>query len=142
MAGETSAASRPCTDPDDPTYVKFDADTLRALADDREVDIETVRPDGTRRTTVIWIMVDGDDVFVRSWKGDRGYWYQSATQPGAQVALVVYGRRIPVSVLDGTDEQSVRRASHQLELKYSDSPSLPGMLRAEVLGTTLRLEPA
>ena len=42
-------------------------------------------------------MVDGQDVFVRSWRGDRGYWYQSATEPGAQVALWLDGRRIPVS---------------------------------------------
>ena len=67
---------------------RFDGETLRrAWLDDLEVDIETTRPDGTTRTTVIWIMVDEDEVFVRSWKGDRGYWYQSATEPNAQVAL-------------------------------------------------------
>ena len=87
-------------------------------------------------------MVDGDDVFVRSWKGDRGYWFQSATEPNAQVALIVDGKRIPVSVHDATDPDSVERCSRQLRLKYATSPSLAGMLRDEVLGTTLRLEPA
>jgi hypothetical protein len=119
----------------------FDQATLRRLAAEREVDIETVRPDGTPRRTVIWIMVDGQDVFVRSWRGDRGYWYQSATEPNAQVALWLDGRRIPVRFIDATDAQSVARASRQLELKYAGNDSLPGMLRPSVLGTTLRLEP-
>lgn len=122
--------------------MQFDDDTLRRLAEEREVDIETTRPDGTPRRTVIWIMVDGRDTFVRSWLGDRGYWYQSATEPDATVALILDGRRIPVTVHDATDEQSVARASRQLELKYAGSDSLAGMLRASVLGTTLRLEPA
>lgn len=119
----------------------FDAGVLRTLAQEREVDIETLRPDGSTRQTTIWIMVDGDDVFVRSWKGDRGYWYQAATEPDARAVLIVDGRRIPVSVHDATDEQSVERASRQLSTKYAGDPSLPGMLRAEVRGTTLRLEP-
>jgi hypothetical protein len=79
---------------------------------------------------------------VRSWKGDRGYWYQSATEPNARVALIVDGKRVPVKVHDATDAQSVARTSRQLELKYPDSGSLGAMLRADVLGTTLRLEPA
>ena len=86
-------------------------------------------------------MVDGQDVFVRSWKGDRGYWYQSATEPDAQVALIINRRRVPVSVHDATDEESVARCSDQLRRKYARSQSLAGMLRLEVLGTTLRLEP-
>lgn len=120
---------------------RFDDETLRRLAEEREVDIETMRPDGTTRTTVIWVMVDDGEVFVRSWRGDRGYWFQSATEPDAHVALVVDGRRIPVNVHDATDAQSVERTSHQLEIKYADSDSLEDMLRADVLGTTLRLEP-
>ena len=86
-------------------------------------------------------MVDDQDVFVRSWKGDRGYWYQSATEPDAQVALIINRRRVPVSVHDAMDAESVARCSEQLRRKYARSQSLSGMLRPEVLGTTLRLEP-
>jgi len=115
---------------------------LRRLDELLEVDIETVRPDGTSRRTVIWIMVDGEDVFVRSWRGDRGYWYQSATEPDANVALIIDGGRVPVTVHDATDDRSIKRASLQLERKYATDASLPGMLRPGVLGTTLRLEPS
>lgn len=87
-------------------------------------------------------MVDGQDVFVRSWRGDRGYWFQSAVEPGANVALVVDGERLPVRALSATDDESIERCSRQLERKYADSESLAAMLRPIILGTTLRLEPA
>ena len=120
----------------------FNAATLRWLQAEEEVQIETLKLDGSPRRTVIWVMVDGEDVFVRSWRGDRGYWFQSATEPDAQVALIIAGQRVPVTVHEATDERSVARCSRQLELKYAGNDSLPGMLRPSVLGTTLRLEPA
>lgn len=86
-------------------------------------------------------MVDGEDVFVRSVRGDRGHWFQSASEPGAEVALIVGGRRMPVKALDATDQASIQRCSRELERKYAEDPSLPSMIRPTVLGTTLRLEP-
>ena len=56
----------------------FDAPTLDALDRAMEVEIETLRPDGMPRMTTIWLIVDRGEVFVRSWRGDRGYWYQGA----------------------------------------------------------------
>jgi len=122
--------------------VPFDPTTLRLLDGRLEVDIETIRPDGSPRRTTIWVMVDGQDVFIRSWRGERGYWFQSATEPDAQVALIVDEERLPVSVHWATDPASVARCSRQLERKYAHSASLPDMLLPVVLLTTLRLEPA
>lgn len=119
----------------------FDDQALTYLRDEIEVEIETIRPDGSPRRTIIWTLVDGKDVFVRSWKGDRGYWYQSATEPDAKVALIIGGEAVPIAVHDASDADSVARCSRQLELKYPDSDSLEDMLRPSILGTTLRLEP-
>ena len=121
--------------------MRFDDRALRYLRDEKEVEIETIRPDGSPRRTIIWTLVDGDDVFVRSWKGDRGYWYQSATEPDAKVALIIDGEVVPVAIHDASDPESVARCSRQLELKYPGNDSLAGMLRPSILGTTLRLEP-
>jgi hypothetical protein len=121
--------------------VQFDSTTLGAIDAAYEVDIETTRPDGTIRTTTIWAVVDGGEVFVRSWKGDRGYWYQAALDRPAELALVVDGKRLPVRAVVANDDDAIARCSNGLAKKYSGDPSTPAMLRDRVLHTTLRLEP-
>lgn len=120
----------------------FDAETLRALDEALEVRIETTRPDGTARSTIIWVVVDGGEAFVRSVRGDRGHWYQAAREQGSELALVVNGRRVPVRAQLADDAGSVERCSRALERKYATDPALPSMIRPETLGTTLRLEAA
>ncbi len=51
----------------------FTTDELRLLEETAEVEIETHAPsDGAPSRTIIWIVVDGVDVFVRSVRGARG----------------------------------------------------------------------
>lgn len=120
----------------------FDSETLRRIDDAVEVVIETSRLDGRRRRTIIWIIVDDQDVFVRSVNGERGYWFQAATEPDAEICLVVDGHRISVTAALANDDASIERTSRQLERKYAGDPELPPMLDPQVLPTTLRLEPA
>jgi hypothetical protein len=121
--------------------VPFDAATLRRIDAAHEVEIESTRPDGTTRTTTIWAIVDAGDVLVRSWNGDRGYWYQAAFDRPDELALIVEGRRLPVRAVAANDEAGIARCSAGLSKKYRRDPSLPGMLLPRVLPTTLRLEP-
>jgi hypothetical protein len=120
---------------------RFDGETLSLLDSRREVDIETMRLDGTKRRTIIWVVVVDGEVYVRSWKGDRGYWYQAALEMPDEVALRVDGRVIPVRAIRVIDEVSIARCSAGLEIKYAGDPSTPGMVRSNVLETTMRLEP-
>jgi len=122
--------------------VTFDAATRQLIDDAYEVRVETRRVDGSQRRTIIWIMVDGEDVFVRSVRGDRGHWFQAATDEDRPLTLIVDGRSIPVKAVLAADPDSVARASGALERKYAGDPALPSMLRPFTLGTTLRLEPA
>lgn len=120
----------------------FDGATLGRIDAAREVDIESTRPDGTPRTTTIWAVVDNGEVFVRSWKGDRGYWYQAALDRPDELALIVDGNRLPVRAVVANDDASIARCSAGLSKKYRRSAvSLAGMLLPRVLPTTLRLEP-
>jgi hypothetical protein len=119
---------------------RFEADVLELLDREREVDVETVGPDGRPQRTTIWVVVEGD-VFVRSWRGERGRWYRAAVARPAEVALVAAGRRIPVHAVPAADAESVSRCSAALERKYAGDPSTPAMVAEEVLATTLRLEP-
>jgi hypothetical protein len=119
----------------------FDRETLDLLDRRREVRIETSRPDGTRRRTIIWVVVDGDEVFIRSVRGDRGYWYQAALDDPDSVALLVGDRLIDVRPTPATDEAAVERFSHGVRRKYGKGASVEAMVQPETLGTTLRLEP-
>lgn len=119
----------------------FDPATLHRIDAAYEVEIESTRPDGTTRTTVIWAVVEDGEVFVRSWRGDRGYWYQAALDRPDELALIVDGERLPVRAIRANDETGIGRCSAGLSRKYRRDSSLPGMLLPRVLPTTLRLEP-
>jgi hypothetical protein len=117
---------------------KFDADTLRDLRDLREVTIRTEKhPDSA---VVIWVVVADDEVFVRSVRGSKGRWYRDLATAGF-AALEFGGRRLGVQALRTSDPDSIARASREYLSKYQPSPYAQSMVRADVLPTTLRLEP-
>jgi len=116
----------------------FDADTLRELRDVRELRIRTKRHPKT--AVVIWIVVAGDEVFVRSWLGARGRWYRDL-EAGGPAILEFAGRRIEVQVSSASDDTSIARASAEFLRKYQPSSHAQEMVRSEILSTTLRLEP-
>jgi hypothetical protein len=118
----------------------FPPDVLAELAAAKEVEIETRRPDGPPHRTIVWVVVDGEDVFVRSWRGASARWYREAT---ANPRIVVHhaDRRIEARVEPATDPASVARASAGYRRKYAGDPATPAMVRDEALPTTLRLTP-
>lgn len=119
----------------------FDTEVLHLLAHTKEVRIETSRPDGPVHSAIIWIVVDGDDVFVRSWLGERGRWYREA-KSNANVAILAGERQIRAIAVSARDPDSVRRCSEGFQAKYPKSKSTPMMLANDILDTTLRLVPA
>jgi hypothetical protein len=120
--------------------MSFSAEDRALLDRIEEVEIETQPPDGPTHLTIIWTVVDGEEVFIRSYRGDRARWYREAlANPG--VAVHADGRRIPVTAIPATDPDSVERASNGFRRKYAGDPAAAAMVRAEVLSTTLRLEP-
>ena len=120
--------------------MSFPKATVALLDRANEVDIETRSPKGTTHSVPIWIVVDGDDVFVRAVNGPTSRWYREIVSgPGA---LVVNGKRIPVRAVAAADSASVKRASDGYRKKYRKGAPLDSMLVPPVLPTTIRLEPA
>jgi hypothetical protein len=119
----------------------FTPEQLELLDDAEEIEIETALPGGPPHRVVIWVMVEDGEVLVRSYLGAEARWFREASTTGLAV-LHLEGQRIPVRVIAATDGASIDRASRGLVRKYASSPSLPPMLRPEVLDTTLRVEPA
>jgi hypothetical protein len=117
---------------------KFDTDTLRQLRDLREVAIRTERHADT--AVVIGVVVADDEVFVRSVRGGKGRWYRDLAA-GGSATLEFAGRKLAVRALAASDADSIARASREYLRKYQPSPHAQSIVRAEVLPTTLRLEP-
>jgi hypothetical protein len=123
--------------------MSFDRATLEAVDRTAEVEIETSRgPDAPVHRTVIWIVADAEDVYVRSVRGPAGRWYRELTA-NPHGAVHVRGRRVPVRAEPASDPDSVARVSERLKTKYESRWPGPtaSMLRDEVLPTTLRLSP-
>jgi len=68
-------------------------------------------------------VVADDEVFVRSWRGAKGRWYRDLAAGG------------PATL------EAVARASREFLRKYQRSSHAQEMVRAQILPTTLRLEP-
>lgn len=119
----------------------FSRDDLDALDRAKEVRIETsAGPDRPIHKTIIWIVVDGDDVFVRSWRGVTARWYREALA-NPEIALHIGKQRLAAIAVPAHDEDAVTRTSAALERKYEGDPSTRSMVRDEILITTLRLDP-
>ena len=117
---------------------RFDAETLRQLRAVKEVSIRTEKhPDSA---VVIWVVVAEDELFVRSWRGTRGRWYRDLAT-GGLASLDFSGHRLPVQAIPANDAAAVARVSEEFLRKYQSSSHAQEMVRAEILPTTLRLEP-
>jgi hypothetical protein len=123
-------------------HMRFAPDELALLADTEEIELETARPGGPPHRTIIWVVADGDDVFIRSVNGAGARWYREAVA-NPSVTVHVDGRTLPARVEPATDPDSIRRTSEQLARKYAnDGASMRSMLKPDIFDTTLRVIPA
>jgi hypothetical protein len=119
----------------------FEESDLAAIAAAKEVRIETRSAAGETHRTIIWIVAQDGDVFIRSVRGPRGRWYREALVD-PDVAIHLKGRRVPAKAVPATDDASVEACSEGLRAKYRRSYSLASMLAPDTLPTTLKLVPA
>jgi hypothetical protein len=114
---------------------------LWKLAESDEVEIETRRDakSALHRTT-IWIVPTKDGVYVRSFKGKRGRWYQEATA-NPSVAVLVGRRKVKARAEHEKNPQAIREVSAAYKEKYGERwpNETEPMLKRSVLPTTLRL---
>lgn len=141
--GSASPATRPTYTRRMPSTRTWEPEILSRFDNAKEVVIETIRSFGEPRRTVIWIVTDGADAYVRSVRGMRGRWYRDiSARPDA--TITVGGERIPVVAVLANDEGTIELVSELLRTKYGrrSRASTASMLQPETLETTLRLEPA
>lgn len=90
----------------------------------------------------IWVVRNGDDVFVRSYHGENGHWYRG-TQTRHEGHVSVGGVDKDVSFVDVTDADTNAQVDTAYRVKYHHyGENMVGpMLAAAARATTLRLVP-
>lgn len=120
----------------------FSAAVLKRFDETKVVDIETRSAKGTKHSVPIWIVVVDGVPYVRSVRGPQGLWYRRLLAR-SEGAIVAGGKRTPVKAKHDRSRAAIEATSEALRRKYKTSgASLKSMLRADVLDTTVRLEPA
>jgi hypothetical protein len=118
------------------------ATELDKIGQAEELQIAPERPDGSLPPYLpIWVVRDGDDLYVRSYRGPRGKWYRTAHDQ-RQGRIKAGGVERDVSFADAPDD-SQDAISQAYETKYArfGRAYLDPMTAPDVAGTTLRLVP-
>lgn len=114
---------------------------LAALEGAYEIEIETrAAPDAPLHSTIIWVVSDGPDAFIRSVNGATARWYREAR--GRPVGIKADGRHLEARAVPAVDAESIARTSAGFARKYARYRDMPSMIEDDILDTTLRLEPA
>jgi hypothetical protein len=118
------------------------SDELSKIAAAEELDIAPLRPDGTLRKPVpIWVVRHGDDLYVRSYKGQNGAWFRDA-QRTHQGRIRADGVQKDVTFAEADhalDDQI--DAAYRAKYQPYAATFVPPMLTPQARATTLRLVP-
>jgi hypothetical protein len=118
-------------------------DLLWKIADSDEVEIETRRDtrSPSHRVT-IWIVPTEEGVYVRSYKGKKGRWYQEALA-NPLVSIRLGRRKVTARAEPEHNPLVVRAVNAAYRKKYGERwpDETKDMLRRSLLTTTLRLTP-
>ncbi|HEY7294619.1 MAG TPA: DUF2255 family protein [Dehalococcoidia bacterium] len=116
---------------------------LARIGDANEVEIAPRRRDGTlRRPVTIWIVRNGDDLYVRSWKGTAGAWYRG-TQARHEGRIQADGVERDVTFVEETDPGINTQIDAAYRSKYRGAGAryVDPMVAPESRATTLKLVP-
>jgi len=107
-----------------------------------EMDVAPLDSDGTLRSpTTIWVVRDGDDLYVRSWHGRGGAWYQAAR--ASHAGRITSGEIAKdVTFTEETDPAVNHRVDAAYRSKYSRYTSyVAPMVADSARAATLKLQP-
>jgi hypothetical protein len=116
-------------------------DELDRIGAADELRIASRRANGTlRRPLPIWVVRVGDELYVRSWRGDDGSWYRAA-QTSGEGHISAGGVERDVTYVAADDEiNNLVDAAYRD--KYGRYPSyVEPMVAAAARATTLKLVP-
>jgi hypothetical protein len=119
------------------------SDELNKIASADELEITSSRGDGTLRNPVtIWVVRDGDDLYVRSYKGRGGSWYRGA-QARHEGRIRAGGVEKDVRFVDESDREINERIDAAYRAKYRrySGQYVDSIVKPEARATTIKLVP-
>jgi hypothetical protein len=126
----------------DTSMTKWTSDELNKIGTAEELQLASLRRDGTlRKPVIMWVVWVGDDLFVRSVNGRGSAWFRGV--------LVLYEGRIwaggvekDVIFVEETDPDTNDRIDAAYLTKYGRYPQyVAPMVTPEVRAATIKLAP-
>jgi len=118
------------------------SDELNKIGAAEEVRIASTRRDGTTRNPVtVWVVRQGNDLYVRSVKGPTGAWFRGTQQRReGHIQAGRVGRDVTFADADRTVADEIDRAYRTKYRRYSAN-IVNSVLTAHARSATLRLVP-
>jgi hypothetical protein len=117
-------------------------DELKKIAQRDDLHISPVREDGKTYGTPTWIwsVVVDDGLYVRSYNGQGGRWYQAAIrQKSGRITAAGMTKEVVFELVDGPMNERIDEA---YRAKCASSPYLKPMISARARAATLRILPS
>ena len=126
----------------DAPVTPWTSDELNKIGNAEELQIASLRRDGTlRKPVIIWVVRVGDDLYVRSVNGRTSAWFRG-TQVRHEGRIQAGGLDKDVAFLEETDPDINDQIDAVYLTKYRRYPQdVAPMVTAEVRSTTIKLAP-
>jgi hypothetical protein len=117
------------------------SDELDKIGEAEELNLASLRRDRTlRRPVTMWVVRDGDDVYVRSVNGRGSSWFRGA-QTQHQAHIRAGGVEKDVSLIETDDANDALDAAYDAKYGRRYPTIVPSIVTPEARAATLKLEP-
>jgi hypothetical protein len=116
---------------------------LAAVGEAEELEIAPARGDRSlRRATPIWVVRVGDQLFIRSYRGQNGRWFQAAQQSHeGEISAGGLRKRVRFIETDETETQEAIDGAYRLKYGRYGARYVDPMIAVDTRATTLALVP-
>jgi len=118
------------------------AEELARIANAEELAVTTTGSDGApRKPVTVWVVRDGDALYVRSYKGKDGAWYRNASKREGRVRAGGIERDVEFAHADDTTLNDRIDEAYRVKYARHGSSFVDPMVADQARATTLRLSP-
>jgi hypothetical protein len=121
-----------------PTWTSDELDVIGAA---EELDLASMRDDGTlRRPVTMWVVRDGDDLYVRSVNGRGSSWFRGA-QSRHEAHISAGGVEKNVALVEPDDAGDEVDTAYRVKYGRRYPTLVPSMVTPQARAATLKLVP-